>query len=286
MRAYSSGPPVRHKPPRRAPSNLIRKSRFAKSCPLCKQVGRTDSNHYLSECKHLPEHDRKYIARARQVANIFDDDDEESSADLSCAFVEDDTEPPVSIPSLRIQIRQSPYLDTFYRHHNVRVTIDSGATGNLIRESAAKTLGVRINKSSQSAHQADGSSPLIIKGETSFTVTRDGHQFCFDGLVVEKLDVDILGGTPFMEANDIAIRPAKHQVILNNGTYYPYGAKESSDHHAVRRAHLLRAPPQMTTLWPGEYIEVDLPATIADQDSDFALEPRTDMSIAKTHSPE
>lgn len=97
---------------------------------------------------------------------------------------------------MRIQIRQSPYLDTFYNHHDVRITIDSGATGNLICESTAKPLGVSIKKSTQSAHQADGSSPLIIKGETAFSVMGDARTFNFDGLVVERLDVDILGGTP------------------------------------------------------------------------------------------
>ena len=29
-----------------------------------------------------------------------------------------------------------------------------------------------------------------------------------------------------MEANDVAIRPAKHQVILGDGTHYTYGAKQ------------------------------------------------------------
>ena len=60
----------------------------------------------------------------------------------------------------RIDIRQSPYLDTFCGHHTVRVTIDSGATGNMIRHSTARRLGCEIKTSSQSAHQADGTSPL------------------------------------------------------------------------------------------------------------------------------
>ena len=35
--------------------------------------------------------------------------------------------------ALRIQVRQSPYLDTLYRHNTVCNTIDSGASGNMIR---------------------------------------------------------------------------------------------------------------------------------------------------------
>ena len=103
---------------------------------------------------------------------------------------------PESSTTLRVQIRQSPYMDTFHDHHAVRVTIDSGATGNMIRETTAKRLGVTIRKSSQSAHQADGSSPLVVVGETSFSLTRNGCEFHFEGLVVASLDVEIPAGTP------------------------------------------------------------------------------------------
>ena len=72
----------------------------------------------------------------------------------------------------------------------------------MIRHSTAQKLGCVIEKSSQSAHQADGSSPLSIVGETSIALIRDNYTFTFNGLVVENLDVEILAGTPFMETND------------------------------------------------------------------------------------
>ena len=56
---------------------------------------------------------------------------------------------------MHVQIRQSPYYDKFYGHHTARITLDSGAEGNLIRESTAGSPGVKIRKSSQSTHQAD-----------------------------------------------------------------------------------------------------------------------------------
>ena len=118
--------------------------------------------------------------------------------------------------ALRIQVRQSPYLDTLYEHQPVRITIDSGATGNMIRLSTAKRLGATIQASSQSAQQADGASPLRVIGETRLAFTRGSHNFHFEGLVVEDSDVDILAGTPFMEWNDIAVRPAKRLVILGD----------------------------------------------------------------------
>ena len=74
----------------------------------------------------------------------------------------------------------------------------AGATGNMIRASTAKCLGAHITESSQSAHQADGSLPLTIVGETRLTLTRENREFLFEGLVVDNLDVDILAGIPFM----------------------------------------------------------------------------------------
>ena len=252
-------------------------ARATKTCPLCKQVGRNDYRHFLSECPHLPDPDRKYIARARQVANILDESDDEPT-ELACALVDERIDNQLSSESsttLRVQVRQSPYIDTFHDHHTVRVTIDSGATGNMIRENTAKRLNSKIRKSSQSAHQADGCSPLVVIGETDFTLTRDGSEFRFEGLVVENLDVEILAGTPFMETNDIAIRPAKRQVILGDGTTYTYGStKEPKGRHTVRRADVLRAPSHTTTVWPGEFIELELPPNSLN-DTMLALEPRT-----------
>ena len=111
--------------------------------------------------------------------------------------------------ALRVQVRQSPYFDVFCGHQVVRVTVDSGATGNMIKTSTVHSIGGVINPSSQSAHQADGSSPLDVVGETKLFFTREGKEFIFEGLVIDNLDVDILAGTPFIEHNDVSVRPAK-----------------------------------------------------------------------------
>ena len=41
-------------------------------CPLCKQAGRTDFQHFLSGCRFLPENDRKCMTKARQIVGIVD----------------------------------------------------------------------------------------------------------------------------------------------------------------------------------------------------------------------
>ena len=254
-----------------------RPNRPIRSCPLCKQAGRPDNAHFLSECSFLPEQDRKYITKARQIADIFHNPSEPEPTPCVDESV-GDTDIGSSLNShvFRIQTRKSPYLDMFYAHHPVRITIDSGATGNMIRHTVIQRLGCQVAPSSQSVHQADDSSPLHVVGETRFPFTCGGHTFIFEGLVIENLDVDVLAGTPFMESNDIAVHPAKCQVILGDGTIHNYGSQQPvSISPTARRAIVLRSPPTSTTVWPGEFLEVELPGD-APPDSVYALEPRTD----------
>ena len=133
-------------------------SKPTKICPLCQQASRSDVHHYLSSCPFLPEHDRKFIARARAltISDCDDGDVSEYDSELTDPYVPNQ---PVN-SARRVAITQSPYLDVFYGHHAARIIIDSGATGNLMRVSFAKYIGAPIIKSTQSAHQADGQSSL------------------------------------------------------------------------------------------------------------------------------
>ena len=255
-------------------------------CPLCKQAGRQEYNHFLSTCSFLPDQNRRYMTKARQIVGILDEEVEETVSayvDAPSCEVED----PYSVrlsdsTAFRIQTRQSPYIDAFHTHHPVRITIDSGATGNMIRHSVVQRLGSLITSSAQSAHQADGSSPLKVVGETRLVFTRDSREHVFEGLVVENLDVDVLAGTPFIETNDIAVRPAKRQAILGDGSVYLCGSNpHQAKGPAARRALVLRAPPNSMTVWPGEFVEVQLPND-APPDSEYALEPRTNSPCARS----
>ena len=152
----------------------------------------------------------------------------------------------------------------------------------MIRHTIIQRLGCQVTPSSQSVQQANGSSSLLVVGETRFPFVREGHTFTFEGLVVENLDVDVLAGTPFMEAYDIAVRPAKRQVILGDGTIHNHWSQQPvTISSAAPWAIVLRCSTTSTTLWPGEFLEVELPGD-APPDFVHALEPRTDSpSIRK-----
>ena len=164
------------------------------------------------------------MVKARQIVGILDDEQDTNydlDPDPPCP---ETTLPTPDVVAYRVQTRQSPYMDVFHGHCVVRITIDSGATGNMIRHSTAKHLGCPIISSAQSVQQADGSSQLQVVGEIRTSFTRDNTDFTFEGLVVEDLDVEVLGRAPFMEANDVAVWPAKREVLLGNGSTYTYGS--------------------------------------------------------------
>ena len=127
--------------------------------------------------------------------------------------------PNPSLSAFWVLTWQLPYFDTFY-DNTVCITINSRATGNMISNSFVKQLGLPLAPNSQSFHQVDGSSPLQIVGETCLSVTCDSmFPHLRDLRDIENLDEDILASTPVMEKNDVAVLPAKQQVILGDGMW-------------------------------------------------------------------
>ena len=86
------------------------------------------------------------------------------SLEDDCDTCPTDPSPAAEASVPKVQVSQSPYLDVFYGHKTPRITLDTGATANLIRRSTAEWLGVAITRSSQSASQADGHSQLTVTG--------------------------------------------------------------------------------------------------------------------------
>ena len=180
----------------------------------------------------------------------------------------------------RVSTKQSPHLKVFYNHHAVHLTLDTGAETSMIKTSVAKQIGANIQKTKQTALQADGITPLSVIGEVHLNMSRNGHTLHLDALVVNDLDVDVLAGTLFMTSNDVSIRPSKQQITIQGTdvTYYNAACPDSKENRIRRtQAHVLRAPPTSSVIWPGEYLEISIPSTI-DPDTTLAIEPRPDYS--------
>ena len=154
----------------------------------------------------------------------------------------------------------------------------------MMSTTTASRLSLPLKPTTQAAQQANGITPLSVTGETHINVSCGKYDLVLDTLVVRELDVDILAGTLFMTQNDVAIRPAKKQIILKGLEVVTYGASTDGDNlNCIRRsqAFLLRAPNQQSVILPGEYMELGTPCDLP-ADTTWALEPRYDT---KSNSP-
>jgi hypothetical protein len=257
------------------PHSQADKKYSGRKCPLCSQTGRS-SDHYLSKCRYLPEEDKKYLSRARNI----DMDDHHSTSDHESEASDDSSARSITPKSKaqKVDVFPSPFLDAFHKSTAVRIVIDGGATGDFMSLSEAKRLGVTIQKSSMNALQADGECQLEVVGEVNINFTRDHHTLKFNGLVVKKLDEGILGGTPFQENNDIGTRVKKHLVTIGDDPYFynPKAAKKQPKSYLVRSIHCV-------TVWPEEDIKLQLPDNLPDDE--YCLEPRYDVDSDKWLSP-
>lgn len=256
-------------------------------CPLCK-ASKRDSNHYLSKCKFLPASDRRYFTKTRMLIGLDTDiddfeypDQDNNELENSYAQSNEGTHNVSSVTLRRVNIKQSPYLFAYFNHHSLRLTLDTGAETNFMRESIAKSIGCKISKSSQIAFQADGRSQMSVIGETRLILSRNGIPLSLDALIVTDLDVDILAGTPFMMMNDVSVRPARFEISIKDLETFSYGMGDSqSNQNTVRRvqSQILRAPPISNVVWPGDFLEVHTPIEF-DNDCLIAIEPKlNDMS--------
>ena len=126
-----------------------------KSCTLCKAAGRPANSHWLSQCSFLPPEDKKSLARLSRGV----EDDSDHVPDEHDSEEDDDNEAYVDARSVvrRVGNIPSPVLDVEFNDSSVMpMTLDSGATSNLIRESYARRKGIEIHPNTQYAGQADG----------------------------------------------------------------------------------------------------------------------------------
>lgn len=130
-----------------------------------------------------------------------------------------------SLPSIhrRVTTRKSPIMQCFYRHIPISLCLDTGAESNLISENTAKLMSLQYSKTDQGALQADEKTPLQVIGEVSgININKGAFVFTLDALVVKDSMGYIVAGEPFLEENDIAVRPAKRIIIIQGRETIPY----------------------------------------------------------------
>ena len=266
------------------------KNRPARSCALCETAGRP-MDHFLSECKYLPEADRKFMsskAKFRAVDTLEDSDEDEdldccgssikqiniSDEECTCKCKpQNDTQTTIPTKALkpninRVDVVSSPCLWVKYGKHRVNLTLDTAAEADVMRLSFAKKIGAPISSTSISAVNADGKTDLKTVGEVHLFFTWEHLRLRFDGLVVEDLSDDVLAGAPFMTVNDVYARPAHKKVFIGD-IQVPYEVRVRA-----KKAQIMRVPRQKVIM-PGETIRLQVPDSLSTE-NELAIEPRID----------
>lgn len=202
------------------PSNSAnnRRSVNKRLCCLCSAAKRTGADsHFLSQCKYLPEADRQRLVSNRFRSVDIGEMEENEEALEDNLFMDQ--------PSVqrRVSTRKSPFLNCFIGQCPALVCLDTGAESSLISQRFANETDLKIDVASQSAVQADVSTPLKIVGEVkNVSLTRGPHTFILDALVTRNDFGDVIAGEPFLEENDIAIRPSRKLIVIKGKDMVPY----------------------------------------------------------------
>ena len=236
---YRSNP--RSHPRRQNPSQ-----KSNKYCCLCRAANRPEYNtHYLSQCRHLSPGDRAQFSspNIRGVETYDDDetgpreddeydDDDFQDGDEREALTQANTrnnslfvDPQPSVR--RVMTRKSPRMRCFYTHIPLSLCIDTGAESNLIHEKSVRMMGLSPSPTRQGANQADMKTPLSVVGEiTKVKINKGSHVFKLDALVVrDEIGDDIVAGEPFLYENDIAVRPARREIIIKGTQVVTYASQ-------------------------------------------------------------
>ena len=145
-----------------ASKSTFTKQRTTRVCPLCEATGR-QSNHFLSECRFLPEADKKFLSsrarsRAVDVLEEFDDEAEEESSEIDqvhssnhgecmCKCGSTIQRKDIKIKKIqssinRVDVVSSPCLWVKYGKHEVN--LDTAAEADVIKLSFVRKIGVLI----------------------------------------------------------------------------------------------------------------------------------------------
>ena len=247
------------------------KSRVCEYCRIADR--RCFQNHKIEDCIFLRKDRQEF--RSRAVDDYYEEQEEEEYDSCAAYMV---THHIIN----RVSSYASPVLPLYYGNEPVNCTLDSGATCSIINSSLAKSMRLQIKPTQQTARMADGKSALRVDGETEVVFYRNGREYHMAALVANFTDTDILAGMPFMSVNDIAIRPAKGEIIIDGSeiVHYDMVGKKSSGRVVKRVLSFDIVAPVKSVLLSGDSLELALPSGVSDT-CPVVIEPCYDTACNK-----
>ena len=119
------------------------------SCPLCKQAGRSNYQHFLRKRSFLPEHERKYMAKIHLIVEMLDINNSIPTFEME-AVSDNNPDDTITFSLSMFLTRHSPYFDIFWPScGSNHYCIDGGATGNMIHHSVVRLIGMPTGPTAQ-----------------------------------------------------------------------------------------------------------------------------------------
>ena len=129
---------------------------------------------------------------------------------------------------------------------------------------------------------ADGKSNLKVLGETNLELHRDHKIYKLNALVCDMPEDTILAGMPFLHENDIAIRPATAEIIIDGEHVIKYDPKSKVPSQSYRLSSYVVVNPSHDIILPGESVQLPLPLHLSSLES-VAVEPRLENCHNRNH---
>ena len=178
-----------------------------------------------------------------------------------------------------VNTNASPVIMMNKDDKSYNLTVDTGCTGSIIPENIAKSMNAEIKPTFQRARAANGEL-LDVIGKTEVVLFRGSKPYKLSGLVCAG-KCDLLVGMPFLKENDIAIRPATNQLIINGTEFVPYDPVRKVQTNQISRiTQFTVQSPVRQIILPGESAKFPLPG-IPDNQS-VLIEARWDSKCNKS----
>ena len=268
---------------RSKPSTRSSQGNSARSCDYCRITGRRAyATHSIDDCRFLKHETTKSSYGSSRAMEDIDEHYEEFTREYPGA---DSRLISVTTHIVnRVTLSSSPVLPLQHRGKDYNLTIDTGGTCSILDDKTADAMGCEIHPTSQRAKMADGGTELDVIGETTVELHRPGESkvYTLNALVCRVFDHCILAGMPFLESNDVGVRPALHQILIEGKPKVTYKPQTSAGR--VRRvSNYTIHSSARTVLLPGESTVHKLPESLGVNMS-VAVEPRIDSSHNRSSS--
>lgn len=225
--------------PNKTPYRSSSRSYVRKSCDYCKMTGKKAyQTHSMDDCLWIKREMSKSNTTAKQV-----ECDNEESDDLHEQYEEyyrltgevPDHEASRVVEHIinTISINASPVLTLQKDKKSYPFVLDTGCTGSIVDEDTAVSLNATIKPTCQRARTADGKLMRII-GEIEVVLHRNSKPYHLVALVCSD-QTDLLAGMPFMKRNDIAVRPATDEIIIDGKEFLKYDPIRKLKHSRANR---------------------------------------------------